>query len=148
LTPSVLPLKLSKTQSSRWQKLGAMDNEAFEARVSVAKRKAVASVEATGQERAEEKKAARGAREAELGARQLALPDKKYGVIYGDPPWRFEPWLRETGMDRAADNHYPTIALPEKAIPLRARALRPENRHPPPITDAPLSWRRVNSDRR
>ena len=22
--------------------------------------------------------------------------------------WRFEPWSRETGMDRAADNHYPT----------------------------------------
>src|SRR5262249_46866246 len=25
-----------------------------------------------------------------------------------DPEWRFEPWSRETGMDRAADNHYPT----------------------------------------
>src|SRR5271155_5436675 len=22
--------------------------------------------------------------------------------------WRFKPWSRETGMDRAADNHYPT----------------------------------------
>src|SRR5262249_27672431 len=34
--------------------------------------------------------------------------DKRYGVIYADPEWRFEPWSRETGMDRAADNHYPT----------------------------------------
>lgn len=33
---------------------------------------------------------------------------KRYGVIYADPEWRFEPWSRETGMDRAADNHYPT----------------------------------------
>lgn len=33
---------------------------------------------------------------------------KRFGVIYADPEWRFEPWSRETGMDRAADNHYPT----------------------------------------
>jgi N6-adenosine-specific RNA methylase IME4 len=50
----------------------------------------------------------RAERERELGAKQTALPTKKYGVIYADPEWRFEPWSRETGMDRAADNHYPT----------------------------------------
>jgi N6-adenosine-specific RNA methylase IME4 len=50
----------------------------------------------------------RAAREAELAMRQMALPDKRYGVIVADPEWRFEPWSRETGMDRAADNHYPT----------------------------------------
>jgi N6-adenosine-specific RNA methylase IME4 len=54
------------------------------------------------------KKAARTIREAELGAKQAALPAKKYGVILADPEWRFEPYSRETGMDRAADNHYPT----------------------------------------
>ncbi len=57
------------------------------------------------------KKAQRSRREAELGARQRALPDKRYGVILADPPWRFEPWSRETGMDRSADNHYPTSPL-------------------------------------
>ena len=31
-------------------------------------------------------------------------------MIYADPPWRFEPYSRDTGMDRAADNHYPTMA--------------------------------------
>jgi hypothetical protein len=40
-------LGVSKTQSSRWQKLGALDEEAFEARVSAVKRQAVASVDAT-----------------------------------------------------------------------------------------------------
>ena len=40
-----------------------------------------------------------------------ALPDKKYAVIVADPEWRFEPRSRETGMDRAADNHYPTSEL-------------------------------------
>jgi len=50
----------------------------------------------------------RGARERDLGEKQNALPTKKYGVILADPEWRFEPRSRETGMDRAADNHYPT----------------------------------------
>lgn len=58
-----------------------------------------------------EKKAKRLQREAELGQKQMALPAKKYGVILADPEWRFEPYSRETGMDRAADNHYPTSDL-------------------------------------
>jgi N6-adenosine-specific RNA methylase IME4 len=55
-----------------------------------------------------DKKERRAERERELAARQRALPDKRYGVIVADPEWRFEPYSRETGMDRAADNHYPT----------------------------------------
>lgn len=51
----------------------------------------------------------RADREQTLAGRILALPEKRYGVIYADPPWRFEPYSRETGMDRAADNHYPTM---------------------------------------
>jgi N6-adenosine-specific RNA methylase IME4 len=59
-------------------------------------------------------KAARRARlERELGRRQRAMPVRCFGVIYADPPWRFEPWSRTTGMDRAADNHYPTLSLRE-----------------------------------
>jgi N6-adenosine-specific RNA methylase IME4 len=54
------------------------------------------------------KKLRREARERELGAKQQALPEAKFGVIVADPEWRFEPWSRETGMNRAADNHYPT----------------------------------------
>ncbi len=57
------------------------------------------------------KAAAREAREVALGARQQALPDKRYGVILADPEWQFEPYSRKTGMDRAADNHYPTSPL-------------------------------------
>ena len=58
-----------------------------------------------------EKKQRREVREAELAGRQRALPEKRYGVIYADPEWKFEPYSRETGMDRAADNHYPTSEL-------------------------------------
>jgi N6-adenosine-specific RNA methylase IME4 len=53
----------------------------------------------------------RAERERELAGKQLALPTRKFGVIVADPEWRFEPWSRETGLDRAADNHYPTSAL-------------------------------------
>ena len=50
----------------------------------------------------------RADRELDLASKQTALPSQRYGVIVADPEWRFEPYSRETGMDRAADNHYPT----------------------------------------
>lgn len=56
------------------------------------------------------KATARTTRETMLGAVQTLFPKKRYGVIYADPEWRFEVYSRDTGMDRAADNHYPTSA--------------------------------------
>lgn len=56
------------------------------------------------------KKKKRAVRERELSAKIEALPAKRYGLILADPEWRFEPYSRESGMDRAADNHYPTSA--------------------------------------
>lgn len=35
---------------------------------------------------------------------------KLYGVIYADPPWRYDTFS-ENGMDRSADNHYPTMSM-------------------------------------
>jgi N6-adenosine-specific RNA methylase IME4 len=46
--------------------------------------------------------------EAELATSILTLPDKRYGVLNADPGYRFEPYSRVTGMDRAVDNHYAT----------------------------------------
>ena len=57
------------------------------------------------------KQAARETRESDLGAKQLAWPTKVYGVILADPPWRFEPYSRVTGMDRDPSNHYPAMSL-------------------------------------
>lgn len=50
----------------------------------------------------------RAERERELGEQQRELPQgKRYGVILADPEWKF--MVRSVaGMDRAADNHYPT----------------------------------------
>jgi hypothetical protein len=55
----------------------------------------------------------RAERERQLGAKQLAMPEKKFGVIYADPPWKFEVRSRETGLDRSADNHYPCMTPDE-----------------------------------
>jgi N6-adenosine-specific RNA methylase IME4 len=51
----------------------------------------------------------RAERERQLASRIMALPEEKSGAIVADPPWKFEPYSRETGMDRAADNHFPTM---------------------------------------
>ena len=62
----------------------------------------------------------RAQRELDLASKQVALPNQHYGVIVADPEWRFEPYSRETGMDRAADNHYPTSAteiIAERDVP-------------------------------
>lgn len=65
------------------------------------------------------KKAHRAERERKLADKQRALPTRLYNVILADPPWRFEPYSRDTGLDRAADNHYPTTELDEiKALPV------------------------------
>jgi hypothetical protein len=65
----------------------------------------------------------RAAGECELADKIRALPDKRYGVIYADPPWRFEPYSRVTGMDRAAESHYPTSPLAEiKALDVESIA--------------------------
>lgn len=61
------------------------------------------------------KRETRTLRERELGAKQTALPDKRYGVILADPEWKWQPWGAETGQDRAAENHYPTRSTDEIA---------------------------------
>jgi N6-adenosine-specific RNA methylase IME4 len=61
------------------------------------------------------KRTARDDRERNLATATVeasrTLGTKLYGVIYADPPWRFEPYSRDTGMDRAADNHYGTMTV-------------------------------------
>ena len=49
----------------------------------------------------------RAERERALGAKQVALPDVKVGVILEDFEWDFVVRSRVTGMDRHAANHYP-----------------------------------------
>lgn len=60
------------------------------------------------------KKIARQGKEQELAERTIIQTmhsdGKLYGVIYADPPWKYETFS-ENGMDRSADNHYPTMSM-------------------------------------
>lgn len=101
---------IDRKLSSRAQKTAGIAERAFEAmvermRTDMAHGRARVSLDLA---KTEDKKERRASREKVLAAIQIALPDKKYGVILADPEWRFEVYSRDTGMDRAADNHYPT----------------------------------------
>ena len=50
-------------------------------------RKKLARKKALENPRLKQKQQRRAEREADLGAKQLALPDRKYGVIVADPEW-------------------------------------------------------------
>jgi N6-adenosine-specific RNA methylase IME4/ParB-like chromosome segregation protein Spo0J len=39
--------------------------------------------------------------------------DRRYAVLYADPPWHFEVYNEESGVERAAGNYYPTMSLDE-----------------------------------
>lgn len=66
------------------------------------------------------KQARREQRERELAAKIRALPKKVYSLGYVDAPWRFKTYS-QIGMDRAADNHYPTMTTEAiKALDVRS----------------------------
>lgn len=67
------------------------------------------------------KKAKRAEKEHQLGARILALPEVKAGLILSDFEWHFKVRSAETGMDRHAANHYLTAAECDTAEAIVAR---------------------------
>lgn len=55
---------------------------------------------------------------AVLASREVAPPDRRYGVILADPPWRYEHAM---STSRRIENHYPTMTLEEiKALDIPA----------------------------
>jgi N6-adenosine-specific RNA methylase IME4 len=120
--PTLADLGMTKTQAARWQAKAKLEDDEFDKHVDRVKRKAV---EAAEKPTIEIKQRRRAEKEAELAettqATSKALGTQVYGVIYADPPWRFEPYSRDTGMNRAADNHYPTMTLDRiKSLPIPA----------------------------
>jgi N6-adenosine-specific RNA methylase IME4 len=45
-----------------------------------------------------------------LSSQDVPMPQRKYGVIYADPPWRYE---FSSTSNRDIENHYPTMTLEE-----------------------------------
>jgi N6-adenosine-specific RNA methylase IME4 len=63
--------------------------------------------------------AKRADKEERLGAKIMALPTEKFGVIVADPEWHDEVYSEQTGMNRHASRHYTTSSIEEiKARPV------------------------------
>ena len=97
--PTLAEIGVDKKLSSRGQRLAHLGADQFEKAISTWR---------SGAERDagrvtvrlvhdEDKKARRAIREEILGRRIRDLPDQRFGVIYADPEWRFEPRSRVTG---------------------------------------------------
>ena len=59
--------------------------------------------------RAEEKRAERIERIIEISKGNKTFGVEKYPLILADPPWKFKVYDAESGLDSAADAHYPTM---------------------------------------
>jgi N6-adenosine-specific RNA methylase IME4 len=109
--PTLASQGIDKNLAHQARTLGAMSEEKFEEVVSDAREAVSRTVRHVVDQ--DTKAERRAEREIELAAKQVALPDKRYGVIYADPDWRFEVYSRKTGMACTADNHYPTSPTEE-----------------------------------
>jgi hypothetical protein len=124
-------LGVNKTQSSRWQRLAALDSDSFEAKVVSASKRAYDGIAHRFLKEAEIKKAKRrhsatierGCTIDDLAA--LAGSGKRFGVIYSDPPYSFATWAK-SGKGRSAESHYRTLQNDE-IIKLPIAALGAEN---------------------
>lgn len=51
---------------------------------------------------------------------EIYSTDKKYSIIYADPPWRYKVWSNK-GKGRSAESHYPTMQKEDiQRLPIRA----------------------------
>lgn len=119
--PDLEDLGISKQRLSEWREVRDAGNDVVESALNRAlaegraptKAEILQAAREIRGERQGDKKERRAERERDLATKQAALPNKRYGVIYADPEWRFEVYSRDTGMDRSADNHYPTSGTDE-----------------------------------
>jgi N6-adenosine-specific RNA methylase IME4 len=124
-TPKLTDLGINKTQSSRWQKLAALDADKFENEVETASKRAYDTMTGRFLKEAEiaRERAAHG-KIVEHGCMVddlVALAESGYraGVIYADPPWPWETFGPLGRIRSCADHHYPLAALDEiKALPV------------------------------
>jgi N6-adenosine-specific RNA methylase IME4 len=117
--PTLTMQGIDKNLAHQARKLGAMTDGEFEhevkdAREHVAygKREIVQAAKEIRAVKMAENRAAWEARNVELSKANAPLPsDRRYPIIYADPPWHFEVYNDATGGEGAAHAHYPTMSL-------------------------------------
>jgi N6-adenosine-specific RNA methylase IME4 len=109
--PTLAENGIDKKLSARVQNFARLPPAERELRISAAKKESVAHIEMPRAARIAEKKRLRAEREAELGAKILALPSKRFGVILADPPWRYTILSSDCLMNGSAADHYLTSDL-------------------------------------
>ena len=63
----------------------------------------------------------------------IPFPNKKYSVIYADPPWAYRTYSKK-GQGRSAESHYPTMCIEDiKALPVGNLAATSQKRQTSPI---------------
>jgi N6-adenosine-specific RNA methylase IME4 len=128
-TSKLADLGVSKTQSSRWQKLAALDADKFERHVERAgvnaydrmTRRFIREGEMAEAQRRRRGIIEQGCTVDDLVA--LAESGKRFPVIYADPPWPFTAWS-ELASGHLTE-HYETSTIDEiKALPVAPLAAR------------------------
>jgi N6-adenosine-specific RNA methylase IME4 len=114
-TPKLADLGVTKTQSSRWQRLADLDGEMFESRVVAARKKALSGLNNVHREL--KQREARAAYETRIqdgctvnDLYALAASGYKAAVIYVDVPSRFDTYSGE-GKQRSAERYYDTMVI-------------------------------------
>lgn len=109
-TPTLADAGIDKKLSSRAQKMAAVPAEKFEGmlgewrvRVQEENERVTTTLLREGE---------RAQRDEKLAAAPTIWPAGKFGLIYADPPWRYEhPPIGAS--NRSIENHYPTMTLEE-----------------------------------
>ena len=131
-SPKLVDFGISKNQSSRYQTLAKLDDEAFEEKLDSASKRAYDGIARRFIKEEKVKQAkAQHAKRIEHGCRvddlvALAESGKRFSVIYADPPWVFKNWSPDGSLLTAADNEYNTNAL-EEIMRLPVGALAADN---------------------
>jgi N6-adenosine-specific RNA methylase IME4 len=109
---------VDKNLAKRARVLEAMPEGKFEREVVKVRRLAAAAAEgdreivlAAKAERHAKARARRTERETAVAGKILALPQKRYGVIYADPEWQFETYSEKGKLETAPETHYRTSSL-------------------------------------
>ena len=102
--------KVARTPLDKGEELDALVQLSPQRRAAVIARVTAGEKASAKTELQKEK---RECREAELGNKIAEFPKETAGLIYVDVPRHFNVHSDETGLDRAPENHYPTMTFDE-----------------------------------